>query len=333
MSAVVEVKTGSTVSEVVEQLAASAGASSICLPVPRKIDAGEWVRFTVVLEDGTPILEGIGRSEGSLPRGNPVDRYDLELSELSFDDERNEIMFERVLIAREARAKGDDTGSIKLDDATVERIEERAAKGAPGDEKAAPRRSVPPPLPAAAKQSTPPARASTPPSKKSVPPPKKSVPPPKKSVPPPAKASTSPAKKSTPPPAKGSTPPAKASTPPARASTPPGKLPPKKKSTPPPPSTFAREDDTTIETKSPSPSAAPRSPSPRSTPPRSSVKREAPYSLEVDAALVARARSLELTLPPDVLARDPRPGKPEAAILSAALRIGLAALQSLTEEE
>ena len=55
--------------------------------------------------------------------------------------------------------------------------------------------------------------------------------------------------------------------------------------------------------------------------------------LEVPSDVVAHARRLEPKLPRKLLARDRKPGKPESAVLGAALRIGLASLAALTEED
>jgi hypothetical protein len=286
MSEVVEIKTGTTVSDVVEQLAGSVGDSSICLPVERKIDEGEWVRFTVLLEDGTHVIEGIGRCDGSLPRGNPVSRYDLQLSELQFD-ERNEIMFERMIIARDAAKKGDDTGAIKLDDGTIEQIEEEAAKDESVDAKPASKPSVPPPMPATAATGSSSAKKSVPPGKL------------------PAKSDSV-------------------------KSVPLGQPSRKKKSIP-PSALRGSDDDTTIETKTPEHSG-PSKTRPKSAPPRPAPIRDEAYQLEVDPALVVAARGLEPRLPRKMLARDRVPGRPEAAVLSTAIRIGLAALDSIADE-
>jgi hypothetical protein len=254
MGDVVEVRVGATVSEVVDRLAAGVGESTLSVPLAHRIADGEWVRFVVMLDDGTPVLEGTGRCDGSLPRGASLDRYDVTLSELSFD-ERNEIMFERILIARDAAEKGDDTGAMKL--AAIEAIEEDVSAR---DEKvtASPLKkpSVPPPAPKA----KPLPRRSTPPGK-------------------------------------------------------PASIPPKRKSRPP-------------ERAAEKPKAMPKLASAR---PSASVSDDA-YTLPVDASLVARARDLEQRLPRRLLDRDRQPGKPEAAVLTVALRMGLAALGAVAEE-
>jgi hypothetical protein len=279
VSEVVEVRLGATVAKAVSRLAASVGESSFSLPLPRQVAKGEWVRFVVKLDDGTPVIEGVGRCSSSLPRGNPVDHYDVVLSELQFD-ERNEIMFERVLIAHEAAEKGDDTGAIKLDSATIEAIEDQAA-AADHEISAKPVRKpgVPPPLAksAGARDSRPEARKSTPPARDSRPE------------------------------ARKSTPPARDSRPEARKSTPP-----------------ARDADTKLDIARP----AHR--------PRTASVRPAPIEdtqLVIESALVGRARALAPRLPRRLLDREERPGKPEEAVLRAAVRIGLAALAAIADDE
>jgi len=121
MSENVEVRRGDSVASLVDELARSVTESSITLPVDREIPEDEWVRFALKLADGTDVMEGVGRSRGSMPRGNPVDHHDLVLVELSFD-ERNEIMWERLLIAAESAETGDDTGTVPLGDDSIEEM-------------------------------------------------------------------------------------------------------------------------------------------------------------------------------------------------------------------
>jgi hypothetical protein len=174
-----------------------------------------------------------------------LDRYDVKLSELQFD-ERNEIMFERMLIARDAAEQGDDTGTIRL--GAIEAIEEKVSAR---DERIS------------------------------------ASPPRKPSKPPPMPAKTG---------ARRSTPPAKPAAEPL----------PKRKSLP---------------------------PTARSAPTRTAAVSDDGYQLAIDPTLVARARSLEQRLPRRVLDRDRPPGKPEAAVLTVALRLGLAALGAIADDD
>jgi hypothetical protein len=270
MAEVVEIRRGRSVGELVEQLAGSVGEASISLPVQRRIDEGDWVRFHVALEDGSPVIEGIGRSLGSIARGNPIDHYELHLGELQLD-ERNRIMHERMLIAKAASEDGDNTGATKLSDAALTEIENEALAGEKTDE-----RPVPPPAP-------------TPRVEK-----KREV---KSAAPSPLLPRAVPRRANgayTPPPVNGRQPAPKP----------------------------------TDETLSPeAPDTEPPQP-----PRRAAGIEDGAYVLEIEPELVTKALRLEQTLPRMVLARDRKPGKPEATVLGAALRIGLAALEAMSDE-
>lgn len=117
------------VSDVVRELAPSVDDLSIRLPCERPIEDGEWVRFTILLADGNTVFEGVGRSQGSRPEGP---RFLVHLSLLQFDA-RNGIMFERMLLARDAEAER--TGTIDLNQLGAELV-----RGAPSP----PRSELPP---------------------------------------------------------------------------------------------------------------------------------------------------------------------------------------------
>jgi hypothetical protein len=307
MSEVVEIKTGTEVSEVVEELAKTMGDETLCLPVPKSVAEGEWVRFSIQLEDGTHVIEGVGKCAGAIPRGNPTDRYELHLAELSFD-ERNEIMYERMLIAKDAAKQGDDTGTIKLEDVAMEVLEgqDEVSESSP------PPRSVPPPPPAksaAADAKKTESKASTPPAKSTAS--KSSLP---KAAPKPSLMKSPLGKKSTPPAKRASTPPSK------RASTPPSK----RASTPP----SAQSDATKVDLEAPKKARASVRPSRR--PPAVS---DGPFTLEIPYELVAKARKLEDRLPRKLFDRDRTPKKPEAAVLLTALRVGLGALEGAADDD
>ncbi len=324
MSEALRIKTGTEVSEVVEELAKTMGDETLCLSVPESIAEGEWVRFSIQLEDGTHVIEGVGRCAGAIPRGNPTDRYDLHLSDLSFD-ERNEIMYERMLIAKDAAAQGDDTGTIKLED--VAAMEEVAARDEVTESSPTPERSVPPPppvkSPAAAAPKSPVAtpKPSSPPSKVAAS--GSSAP---KSAPKGALLKSPLGRQSSPPAKRSSTPPSK------RTSTPPGK----RVSKPPGKSVAASSskgsdtnDATKVDLEAPKKARASVLPSQR----RAAAISDEPFTLEVSSALVAKARKLEDRLPRKLFDRDRVPGHPEAAILMAALRVGLGALEGAADDD
>lgn len=249
----VEIRKGDSVASLVDQLATSVKQDSLTLPADRAIADGEWVRFTLKLADGTDVMEGVGQSRGSMPRGNPVDHHDVVLGELSFD-ERNEIMWERLLIAAEAAQRGDETGTIQLSEESVEAMVDAAGSGAPAKSAnggAGAKAGAPPPVPKASPSTAP-------------------------------KASPSGAPKAAP------------STAPKPAGA----------SNPPPPSTTAKASFA-------------------SKPPPASQGRQ----LAVAEDLVARARKLAAMLPRESFKKNPNE-RPEDAVLAAALRMGLAALEA-----
>jgi hypothetical protein len=286
MSEVVEIRTGTEVSNVVEQLAKAMGDETLCFPVPRTVADGEWVRFTILLEDGTHVIEGVGRCEGAVPRGNPTDHYELHLGALSFD-ERNEIMYERMLIAREAVDTGDDTGVIRLEDVAMEDVAgaDEVSASAP------PKRSVPPPPPAVSLKEA-------------------------------GQKAGAPGKTT--------------STTPSTAS--------RTTSAKPPPLATASRRTLGTSAKKPDPKPADEETKVDLEAPvkarRDSVRpsrrpvaiSDGPYALEVPSELVARARRLEDRLARKLLDRDRTPGQPEAAVLKTAIRVGLAALESLADD-
>jgi hypothetical protein len=276
MAEVVEIRRGRTIGELVEQLAASVGEASISLPVQRRVGEGDWVRFHVALEDGSPVIEGIGRSLGSIPRGSPIDHYELHLGELQLD-ERNQIMHERILLAKAASEDGDNTGATKLSDAALTEIERDALADEKTDE-----RPAPPPTPGPRADVR---RDSKPEIARAV-----SSPILPRAVPRRVNGAY------TPPPVNGRRPAAKP----------------------------------TDETLSPPPEAPDIDPPP---PSRSAGITDGAYMLEIEPEHVTMALRLEQTLPRALLARDRKPGKPEATVLAAALRIGLAALDAIADED
>ncbi|MBZ0118368.1 MAG: hypothetical protein K8H88_15300, partial [Sandaracinaceae bacterium] len=98
MSETLEVRTAhADIGDLVQDLASRVDDVSIRLSSSRTIGEGEWVRFVVRLRDGSAALEGVGRCQ-SVKRAGAG--FELLLSLLQFD-ERNEVMYERILIARD----------------------------------------------------------------------------------------------------------------------------------------------------------------------------------------------------------------------------------------
>jgi hypothetical protein len=195
-----DVRTGfSEIVEVVEQFARAVEPGTIRLEAQGRVQPGDWVRFRILLADGSTVLEGVGRCAGSQPRGNPIDRREVALTELQFD-ERHEIMYERMLLARESLlGLADDTGTISLSD--VEEIEDGATRTEvvisppepPAPDRTVPATDVKPGRPTKGKPAPPPSRPAPSPEparRKSSPP--AAEPARKRSSPPPAKKSPSP---------------------------------------------------------------------------------------------------------------------------------------------
>ena len=256
MSEVLEHRTRwSELADAVEELANHVDDTAVRLPCERPIADGEWVRFAVQLADGTSVLEGVGRSQG---RQNGR----LTLSLLQFD-EKNEIMYERVLLARQG---GEVTGSQPI---------------LPKEEA--------PPLPVF----------------DSIPPPSS----PKPSAPPPPARPIAAPSRPLPPRPQPKTP--EPPTPAARRKRKPLKVP-----VDPAGATEMAPHDTVIS----APSELVRIPAAPGT-----------LQLEVPRNLVDRARALAPTLPREVV--DPARSRrsPEAAVLQAALRLGLASLAAIAD--
>lgn len=109
-------------SELAENFASRVDESHLMLPYSEAVAEGEWVTFVVQLVDESPVLSGTGRCTGSNDNGDeypPEYRFDVVLDSLSFEG-MSEVMFERILVARETQASGDPgTGEIDLEQMTA----------------------------------------------------------------------------------------------------------------------------------------------------------------------------------------------------------------------
>lgn len=254
MTQALEIRTPhADVSALVRELAPSVDDLSIRLPCEQPISAGRWVRFVVYLADGSNVFEGIGRAERSRPEGT---RFCVHLSQLSFDA-RNEVMFERLLLARDA---AEETANVELHAVGAELVRGSSQSAAPPVPPRPP--TMPPPVPSRNRASP----HAEPPS------------PPK---------------------------------PPAIAKPSAGGL-----------ADVARRADGT-----------PRRTAPPPLPEHSgrAAPRRRPLHLEVPPRLLAQARRLAPALPTR-LTEDPK-RTPEEAVLQTALRLGLAALEALRDDE
>jgi hypothetical protein len=108
--------------ELTENFAQRVDEQRLMLPCAEPMPEGEWVQFEVHLSDGTSAFAGVGRVQDSYDNGEehpPQYRYDVVLDSLQFDG-RNEVLFERLLVARETMMRGEPmTGEVDL-----ERLEE-----------------------------------------------------------------------------------------------------------------------------------------------------------------------------------------------------------------
>ncbi len=93
----------------------------IILYGPTAYHEGSQVGFSVLLLDGTPALEGVGRVAAAVDGGEerePETRFDIVFDTLQLDG-RSEVVYERVLLARQSMA-GEAPGTGEVDIAEVE---------------------------------------------------------------------------------------------------------------------------------------------------------------------------------------------------------------------
>lgn len=113
-------------SELAENFASRVDESHLMLPYSEAVAEEEWVHFVVQLADESPVITGQGRCTGSNDNGEeypPEYRFDVVLDSLQFEG-MSEVMFERILVARESQASGDPgTGEIDLDQMNAQAAE------------------------------------------------------------------------------------------------------------------------------------------------------------------------------------------------------------------
>ena len=75
----------------------------LVLPSQTPVNPGETARFSVVLADGSIAMSGTGTCSDCIDNGEGVepDRYDVVLSALALDPGISDVVFERMLMARE----------------------------------------------------------------------------------------------------------------------------------------------------------------------------------------------------------------------------------------
>lgn len=311
MTEALEIRTPhAEVSDIVRELAPAVDDLSIRLPCAQPLALGDWVRFTVRAADGSAVFEGLGRTE-RIEGDGPLRR--VLLTGLSFDP-RNEIMYERMLLARDA---AEVTGSLDLQELDAELIR-------------GPSRVKPPPPPPRdrvrdvsaiprAKPATAPLRPSAPPpapsgrSSASLGPTGKAASKPTFSKPRAGLAAPAPIPRTLPSSRQRPARPASGAPAQASKSSPPASAAQRRPSSVRPPAEATSTRDTVVSLRPEHKAAAPA------------------LRLAISAPMLAQARMLAPNLPKEVV--PPRDDGPEEAVLRAALRLGLAALGALDDDE
>ena len=106
-------------SELSSGLADRVDEERIILYGPQSYDEGAYVSFEVLLLDGTPALEGIGRVAAAVDGGEaraPETRFDIVFDTLQLEG-RSEVVYERIVLARQSML-GDEppTGEVDVRD-------------------------------------------------------------------------------------------------------------------------------------------------------------------------------------------------------------------------
>jgi len=128
--------------------------TSLMLSLREPIQEGEWVRFEILLFNGSPAFEGLGCCLGTIDNGAsvaPANRYDVLLGDLQFDA-RNEVICERIRLASQGNER---RGEHSQRFVTHKRQPQDGPAPAPKKAAPAPWRSSPSPA------STPPPRSVT----------------------------------------------------------------------------------------------------------------------------------------------------------------------------
>jgi hypothetical protein len=106
-------------SELSEGLADRVDEERIILYGPTPYDEGELIGFSVLLVDGTPALEGVGRVAAAVDGGDeraPETRFDIVFDSLQLDG-RSEVVYERIVLARSSLYGTDPaTGEVSIEE-------------------------------------------------------------------------------------------------------------------------------------------------------------------------------------------------------------------------
>lgn len=113
-------------SELSSGLADRVDEERIILYGPTSYDEGAYVSFAVLLLDGTPALEGIGRVAAAVDGGEaraPETRFDIVFDTLQLEG-RSEVVYERIVLARQSMMGEGDPATGEVD---VSELEEQHA--------------------------------------------------------------------------------------------------------------------------------------------------------------------------------------------------------------
>ena len=115
-------------SELSSGLADRVDEERIILYGPVSYDEGSYVSFEVLLLDGTPALEGIGRVAAAVDGGEaraPETRFDIVFDTLQLEG-RSEVVYERIVLARQSMmGEGDPaTGEVDVSELEAAHAEE-----------------------------------------------------------------------------------------------------------------------------------------------------------------------------------------------------------------
>lgn len=117
-------------SELSSGLADRVDEERIILYGPTSYDEGAYVSFEVLLLDGTPALEGIGRVAAAVDGGEaraPETRFDIVFDTLQLEG-RSEVVYERIVLARQSMMGDGDpaTGEVDVRDLEQEHAQVEA---------------------------------------------------------------------------------------------------------------------------------------------------------------------------------------------------------------
>ncbi len=115
------------VSDLSQGLVDRVDAEKLILYGPMAYDEGIEVGFSVLLLDGTPALEGVGRVAAAVDGGDeraPETRYDIVFDTLQLDG-RSEVVYERIVLARQTLL-GVEPPTGEVDVSAVDEIEQAA---------------------------------------------------------------------------------------------------------------------------------------------------------------------------------------------------------------